>query len=96
MQDDLFAHLLPTPRGATFVEARDGARLAEQGRRVLAYMLRMDCECTLAEIAKGTGDPEASISARLRDIRAAGFNVDSRHLRGGQWVYRVSRKSPVA
>lgn len=92
MQDDLFPAMLPTPRGATYSETRDGERLAAQGRRVLAYCLRMDCELTLAEISSATGDPEASISARLRDIRSAGFNVDSRHLRNGLWVYRVSHK----
>lgn len=92
--NDLFPDTLPKPRGATFEEARDGQRLADQGRRVLSYMLNMDCECTLAEISNATGDPEASVSARLRDIRHAGFVVDARHLRSGQWVYRVARRSP--
>lgn len=92
MQDDLFPTTLPKPRGATFEEARDGERLAAQGRRVLAYCLRMDCELTLSDIAAATCDPEASISARLRDIRRAGFNVDARPLNNGQWVYYVSHK----
>ncbi len=31
---------------------------------------------TLAEIAAITGAPEASVSARIRDLRAIGFNVE--------------------
>lgn len=91
--------------GSTFDEVRDGARLCAQRRQVLAYCLRMDCEMTLAEISEATGHPVQSVSASLRDFRkswidkatgerhTSAFVVDSRCVRKGLWVYRVSRKS---
>lgn len=83
----------PKPRGATFDEVRDAERLCAQAKRVLVYCLRMDCELHLDEISQATGDPEASVSARLRDIRKAGFNVDRRYIRRGLHAYYVSHKT---
>ena len=47
---------------------------------------------TLAEIARMTGDPTQSVSARLRDLRSRGLTVEKRrHDSGvrGLWEYRV-------
>lgn len=66
-------HPLPDGRrdGIT-VTAADTPRLNEQARRV--YDLMADRQWrTLAQIAEATGDPEASVSARLRDLRKIRF-----------------------
>jgi hypothetical protein len=53
--------------GATFDRKLDGKRLNEQTRRVFERM-KDGTWRTLREIAAATGDPEASVSARLRDL----------------------------
>lgn len=47
---------------------------------------------TLKEIAQATNSPEASVSARLRDLRAHGYSVDREAVEGerGLFRYRVS------
>jgi hypothetical protein len=58
--------------GSTFDPALDEERLNEQTIRV--YRLMIDEEWrTLSEISSVTEDPEASISARLRDLRKPDF-----------------------
>lgn len=77
--------------GATYDEARDGERLARQMGRVRAVM-GDGAWHTLPEIASLTGYPEASISARLRDLRKAKFGghvVERRFAGHGLWQYRV-------
>jgi hypothetical protein len=77
--------------GETFDEGRDGERFTLQLGRVRALMLDGKWR-TLAEIAEATGYPEASISARLRDLRKprfGGFQVERRYLRRGLHEYRV-------
>jgi hypothetical protein len=49
----------------------DGARLGDQAQRVFGAMSDGMWH-TLAELSQRTGDPEASISARLRDFRRDG------------------------
>lgn len=78
----------PTPRGETFDKARDGKRLCEQALRVFDVM-RDGKPRTLRQIAIETGAPEASASARLRDIRAAGYTVDRAYVGGGLHEYTV-------
>src|SRR6266446_4572717 len=71
---------IPQRDGSTYVHERDGQRLALQHNRVLAVM-RDGREHTLAEIALITRDPEASVSARLRDLRKprfGGHNIQRR------------------
>jgi hypothetical protein len=80
-------------RGATFDPALDGERLQGQLGRVFRLMEDRRWR-TLAEISAATGgDPEASVSARLRDIRAAGFTVERRRRgepKSGLHEYRVT------
>lgn len=66
--------------GASYVRTFDYKRLNAQQRRVWDVMADGVWR-TLREISAVTGDPEASISARLRDLRRpefGGFRVDRR------------------
>jgi putative component of toxin-antitoxin plasmid stabilization module len=79
--------------GATFDPDRDGARLTRELDRVRAFMADGSWR-TLKEIADATGAPEASVSARLRDLRKPRFGswtVDREHVADGVWRYRVRR-----
>ncbi len=78
--------------GDTFVAERDGARLNAQSKRVHDLMID-GCWRSLSDISAATGDPEASVSARLRDFRKWGFTVDRRYVNRGLFQYRVSRRS---
>lgn len=79
--------------GETYVAPFDYDRLNNQAKRVY------DCISngswwTLADIAAKTHDPEASISARLRDLRKPRFGaLDIEHRRvhqgKGEWEYRL-------
>ena len=80
--------------GKTYDPARDGMRLGAQLLRVWALMSDGKWR-TLAEISNNTGDPQASISARLRDIRKPKFGghaVEVEHLGRGLYQYRLVRK----
>lgn len=82
---------IPRRDGATYSHARDGERLHLQHNRVLAAM-RDGQEHTLAALSQITGDPEASVSARLRDLRKARFgshNIERRYVERGLFVYRL-------
>jgi len=79
--------------GETFDAERDGSRLKHQLEAVRTLMLDGEWR-TLSEISKLTKDyPEASVSARLRDLRKAkfgGFTVDREYVEKGLWRYRVT------
>lgn len=79
--------------GATYQADKDQARLTGQLLRVLKAMQDGGPWLTLAEIADETGDPEASISARIRDLRKkrfGGYEVEHRRRHGaGLWEYRL-------
>ena len=82
--------------GETYEPAHDAVRLHSQMLRV--WQLMRDSKWrTLAEIAAATGDPTASVSARLRDFRKEQFgcHVVERRPRGprsrGLFEYRVLR-----
>lgn len=67
---DIFRDYAPplTDRfGSTYVHTFDFDRLNAQASRVF-HVMKDGKWRTLAEIAAVTGDPEASISARLRDL----------------------------
>ena len=82
--------------GETVDGELDGARLERLLDRVRDYMLGQDFE-TLAAIRAACGGTEASVSARLRDLRKArfgGYTVERRRVPGldphaGLWEYRV-------
>lgn len=82
--------------GTTYVPSLDRERLGEQLLRVIDLMADGQWR-SLREIARITDDPEASISARLRDIRKL-WGADAMESRrrpsagakAGAWEYRVS------
>ena len=77
--------------GRTFEPERDTERLAAQLTRVRVVMAD-GCWRTLEEIAAQTGDPPASVSARLRDLRKAkfgGYRVEREYVERGLFRYRV-------
>jgi len=79
--------------GETFSAARDGARLYAQLQRVWLVMRDAGWH-TLRELAGKTGDPEGSVSARLRDLRKQKFgahDIERRYVERGLWEYRLSR-----
>lgn len=83
--------------GATYDRQKDGVRLGEQLGRVREFMLRVAPRWhTLAQLAAILGYPEASISARLRDLRKerfGGYTVERRRRTDGRgtWEYRIKR-----
>jgi hypothetical protein len=77
--------------GGTFNEGRDGDRLRAQLTRVYRVMYDGTWR-TLKTISRETGDPEPSVSARLRDFRKSkfgGHNVERKYLHDGLWEYRL-------
>ena len=88
----------------TYDRTLDGARLRTQLEMVRDVMLafgQLDDWMTLGQIHHMTGYPEASISARLRDLRKTGFGgyEVARRRRGkperGLWEYRVTERGAV-
>ncbi len=79
------------PDGTTYDPKRDYARLNKQSRRI--YKLMYDGKWrTLPEISAETGDPEASVSARLRDLRKekfGGHTVRKVYIEKGLWSYQL-------
>jgi len=85
----------PHRDGDTFVYSRDARRLAGQHCRVLAFMRDGEWH-TLSEIAQATKDPEASVSARLRDLRKprfGGYQIDREYVERGLFRYRLVQQS---
>jgi DNA-directed RNA polymerase specialized sigma24 family protein len=78
--------------GITFDPEQDAERLGEQMCRVLTVCLD-DNWHTLSELSEKTGDPESSISARLRDVRKKWGKaaMQSKRLKEGKgtWIYKV-------
>lgn len=77
--------------GDTYDPDLDGKRLGRQLRAVKALMMDGRWR-TLAEIEAVTGYPQASVSARLRDLRkpwAGDLPVDRRRRSAGTFEYRV-------
>ena len=80
-----------TFQGATFSPRLDESRLTGQLKRVRDLMEDGNWR-SLAEISAITGDPEASISARLRDLRRPAFGmytVERRRRSPGLHEYQV-------
>lgn len=77
--------------GETYDPALDHDRLSKQLGRTYDVM-RDEAWRTLSEIASVYGDPEASISARLRDLRKkkfGGYIVNHRRRTESLWEYQV-------
>jgi hypothetical protein len=77
--------------GATYNHVRDGARLADQTEAVFNLMCDGKFR-TLATIADMICAPEASVSARLRDLRKPRFGahtVNREYLGRGLYQYQL-------
>lgn len=77
--------------GETFDAPRDEVRLFRQLHSVHDLMLDGQWR-TLERISDETGEPVASVSARLRDLRKpkfGGYRVDREYMSRGVWRYRV-------
>ena len=77
--------------GSTFVPERDGSRLAEQTKAVFSVMKDGQFR-TLSSLAQLTSAPEASVSARLRDLRKprfGGHTVNREYLGRGLFQYQL-------
>jgi len=93
-QTSLLDLAVPPFDGATFEAPRDADRLGHQLGAVRDQLLRVDGWCSLVELERATGYPQASISARVRDLRKpkfGGFNVQRRRRVGspGTFEYRI-------
>lgn len=86
---------MTTPRGSTFSQQYDGERLASQLVSVKRFLGSGEWH-TLREIVAGIGAAsEAGVSARLRELRAMGFNVEKRRRDAperGIWEYSLTPK----
>ena len=83
----------PTFDGASYSADRDGTRLAQQMGRVRRVMADGTWH-TLAELAAECDAPEASVSARLRDLRKprfGGYTVERRYVSAGLFEYRLTQ-----
>lgn len=86
MQSDLLSWTPPEPKGSTYVPERDRARLNAQCLGVLR-VFQDGKKRSLAELRGLTGYPEASISARYRDLKRAGYPMRKEHIGNGLWLY---------
>lgn len=77
--------------GVTYEHARDGARLGDQMMAVLSVMADGQWR-TLKQLAAAVDAPEASVSARLRDLRKprfGGHRVERRYVCKGCFTYQL-------
>lgn len=80
---------LPEFGGSTFDPKLDGSRLRAQLAKVRSFMFRHSW-VTLAQIAEHVGAPEASCSARLRDLRKpeyGSYEVQRRRVENGNGLH---------
>lgn len=81
--------------GSTFDPKRDTSRLRAQLHKVRSVMLAGGWH-TLTDLAEKVGAPEASVSARLRDLRKLKFGaytIERRYVERGLFEYHL--RSPL-
>lgn len=92
-EPDLFSwQPVPEFDGSTYDHAQDFTRLTKQLERV-HHVLRDNQWHSLSQISALTGDPESSVSARIRDLRKPKFGgqlVQHRRNETGLWEYRLN------
>jgi len=87
----------PSFGGETYDPEQDGERLYRQIGRVRRLFERNPGKWfTLRELSNFVGAPEASVSARLRDLRKnkfGGFEIEAARIQhgSGTWRYRMPR-----
>lgn len=88
-QLDLLSWQPPRPGkflGATFDSARDEERLSKQLKAVHDVM-KDGQHRSLRQMADAAGCPEASASARFRDLKRLGFPMQKKNEGRGTWIY---------
>jgi len=83
----------PSFDGVDYDSQRDSARLTGQIKRIFELM-NDGVWRTLSEIEGITGDPQASISAQLRNLRKERFGahtVQREHMGRGLYRYRIKK-----
>lgn len=88
-QPDLLEWSPPEPpkfMGSTFDAARDGIRLNRQ-LKIVHDVMADGRRRTLCELACAAQCPEASASARFRDLKRLGFPMMKENLGQGLWSY---------
>jgi|TARA_R110000822_G_scaffold135823_1_gene273324 hypothetical protein len=79
---------------STLVHERDDARLETQAQKVWRF-LSDGRVWTLGGLSSATGAPEASVSARIRDFRKKGHEIEVRFVRDGLHTYRYIEPAPT-
>lgn len=74
--------------GSTFDPARDASRLSRQLKAVHDVMIDGP-KRSLRQLADDAGCPEASASARYRDLVRLGFPMRKENAGSGLWFYRM-------
>lgn len=77
--------------GTDYDPQRDWTRLTTQLGRVYSCMNDGRWR-SLDDIARATGDPHASVSAQLRNLRKkrfGGHTVEKKHIKAGHFLYRL-------
>jgi hypothetical protein len=77
--------------GSDYVPERDNERLNGQIKRIHALMID-GLPRTLSQIASVTGDPEASVSAQLRNLkkeRFGSYRLEKDYKGNGLFAYRL-------
>ena len=78
-------------QGETYEPIHDRKRLNRQAKRIWDLMVDGQWR-TLAQISATTGDPESSVSARLRAFRKSrwgGNQVNRKRVSGGLFAYQL-------
>ena len=76
---------------------RDCARLTGQLKRVYEYMHTHEW-CSLQDISEATSDPEASVSAQIRNLRKDRFGahtIDRKYHGNGLYEYKMTINNAV-
>lgn len=92
-QPDLLAWTPPANHrflGSTFDEKRDRARLSKQLQTVHDVLVD-GRKRSLRQLADAAECPEASASARFRDLKRLGFPVSKENAGGGLWLYWMAK-----
>lgn len=79
--------------GSDIHQLRDGVRLTGQLERIM-NCLNLGSWWTLNQLMQQTGDPPASISAQLRNLRKERFGghvIEKRYVDSGLYEYRLVR-----
>lgn len=87
----------PDHDGKTYDRTKDRRRLNKQTQRVFDYMCRHDW-VTLRQASDALDIGEASVSARIRDLRKeefGGFVVDRRAVPGKRGLYEYRLQEPA-